>query len=42
MAVKTVPAPKSYKTLSLTLKATLPEGFAQNSYLIREVGNLKK
>ena len=42
MAVKTVPAPKSYKPLSLTLKATLPEGFTQIGYLIREVGNLKK
>ena len=42
MAVKMALAPKAYKTLSLTLKGTLPEGFAQNGYLIREVGDLEK
>ena len=42
MAVKMAPAPKAYKPLSLTLKATSPEGFAQNGYLLREIGNLEK
>ena len=42
MAVKTVPAPKAYKPLSLTLKATSPEAFAQTGYLIREIGDVGK
>jgi hypothetical protein len=42
MAVKMALAPKAYKPLSLTLKATLPEGFTQIGYLIREIGDAEK